>query len=101
MNHRGVVLQLVVILMIDDRPLIVAAACKESAHIDRRITGQRILAVALAQVLKARFVHNSRSINLRVADLERMLFGSIVVSLRRQRELTDAVVVLSIAKVLI
>src|SRR5262249_41746163 len=94
-------LDLVVVLVIDNRALVIASATECPTNIDRRVRIECILAVALAQVLKMRFIDDLRSINLGVADLEGILSGDLVISLGWQVELPHTIVVLSITKVLI
>ena len=61
----------------------------------------RKLAVALAQILEARFIDDLGSEDLSIANLHGMFRGLRVVGLRCKVELPDAVVVLRVAEILV
>ena len=101
MNHRSVILKLVMILVTDDRSLVVSSTPKGTANVNCGIGADCILAVVLAQILETRFVDDARANHLRVANLKGVFGRNIVVSLRWEIELSDAIVVLRVTKVLI
>ena len=86
------------ILMTDDRSLVVSSTTKCTTNVNRGIGADCILAVVFAQVLETRFVNDARANDLGIADLKRMLSRNIVVSLGRQIELAYAIVVLRVTK---
>ena len=69
MNHRSVVLEFIVILVTDDGALVVASAAKRATNVDRGISADRVLAIVLAQELKAGLIHDLATDHLGVADL--------------------------------
>ena len=89
---RGVVLQLIVILGVANCALVVAAAGKCALHGDGGRGEKRKLVVAIANVLKARFIDYLGLEYLRVAELQRVLLVQGVIALRLQGELGDSVV---------
>ena len=89
---RGVILQLVVVRVIGNDSQWVAAVRKRTQHGYCRQKILRRLAVPVADVLKARFIHNIFAQDLRIADLQRLLGVGDVVGLRRKRKLADSVV---------
>jgi hypothetical protein len=87
--------------MIEDVALVVASAVEGSQHVDRGLSVYRKLVIEFSQVLKASFVYDLRSNNLRIADLQRVLGGFGVISLRSQSELARSLVILCIPIILI
>jgi hypothetical protein len=66
-DHRRVVLQFVVVLVIDDNALAVAAGGECSQNIDSRSCGHRELAVALTKILEVGLIDEFRAEDLGVA----------------------------------
>ena len=101
MNHRSVILKLVVVLVTDDRALVVSSASKCTTNVNGGIGADCILTVVLAQILETRFVNDARANHLSIANLKGVFSRNIVVSLGRQIELSYAVIVLRVAKILV
>ena len=89
------------ILMIEDSSLAVAASTESPQNIERRLGIQSVLIVDLTQVLKARFIHDLRAKDLRVADLQSVLGRFRVVTLRGKVEGADTVIVFRVSVVLV
>ena len=81
LDHRGVILELIVILVTDDGPLIVASTSKRASDVDCRISVDRVLAVVLSQVLKSCLVHDLGADHLGITDLKGVFRGNVVISL--------------------
>ena len=96
MNDGGVVLQLVVVLHVGAISHLIPSACERSEYGYSWLEILRRLIVVLTEILEAGFVHNIRAQDLGVADLQGVLGGVRVVSLRRKRKLSDSLVVFGI-----
>ena len=91
-----VVLQLVVVLGVAVEAEVGAAAGESALNDDGGSEVQRGLAVAVADVLEAKFVEEVGTPGLRVGELEGLLDVAAVERLRREGELTDAAVALAV-----
>src|SRR5208282_1238807 len=96
-DDGSVVLQLVMVLMVKLVALVVAPPAERSQNVKRGLAVQGKLIIQLAQVLEARFIYYLCTKDLRIANLQSVLSGIGIVTLRSQGELTDALVIFNIA----
>ena len=101
MNQRRVILQFVVVLVIDNRALAIAAGGERSQDVHARESCPRATGCRAREDTGSASHSRFRAEDLGVADLKRVFVGLRVVGLRRKVELPDAVIVLTIAEILV
>src|SRR5215469_5608098 len=99
--NRSVILYFVVVRIVELGTLAVAARIEESFDVNSRGGTLRALIRHVVQELKARFVDNIRAKGVSVPRLQGLLSFEGVERLRRQREGTNALILLIIPPVLV
>ena len=91
-RRRGVVLQLIVILGVTNSSIVAAASGKGSLHSDGRCSVKRKLIIAIANILKPRFIDQPGAEHLGVADLQSVFLVECVIALGLQGKLRHSVI---------
>src|SRR5438067_6993351 len=95
-RYRRIVLQFVMISVIRLRSRVAASAIESADYIQRWGVANRRLVAVITVVLKAELIDGFGSENLRIADLDGMFRGVVVIARGSERKPSDTGVVLRV-----